>query len=148
MRVFTSRSRLCAAALVAWLFAFLALCGQVALAQPGRAIIPQLQQQFGLSEAQVRGALGALLVYVRDRLPGPQFDQLARSIPDADQIMQDVKLRGIVVRPLDRIDDYQQALSSLGIGQSVATQFPSAVVELLRTAGYDQESDMLAQVLK
>ena len=119
-----------------------------AAAQAARnTIIPQLQQRFGLSDGQVRGALGALLVYARDRLPKPDFDQLAERIPDADQIMQQVKMRGIVTGPLDNIDDYEASLSSLGIGKPVAAQFPPAVLEYLGAAGYTRERDILARVL-
>lgn len=114
---------------------------------PGQRIIPELRARFGLSDMQVRGALGALLVYVRDRLPAPEFNQLAQSIPDAEQIMQEVKLQGIVTRPLDDLEEYQQALSSLRITQSVASQFPQAVVEALGAAGYVRERDILARVL-
>ncbi|HEX2492185.1 MAG TPA: DUF2780 domain-containing protein [Steroidobacter sp.] len=116
-------------------------------AQPGRSIIPQLQERFGLNEAQVRGALGALLVFARDRLPKPDFDDLAQSIPNADHIMQEVKLRGIVTRPLDNIDDYEASLSSLGIGQPLASQFAPAVLEALGAAGHDRERDILASAL-
>ena len=58
-------------------------------ADPGLSIIPQLQERFGLSEGQVRGALGALLIFVRERLPKPEFDEVTKSIPDADHIMRE-----------------------------------------------------------
>jgi Protein of unknown function VcgC/VcgE (DUF2780) len=116
-------------------------------AGPGQAIIPQLQEQFGMSEPQVRGALGALLVFARERLPKVEFDRLAARIPNADYIMQDVKQRGIVTGPLDNIDDYENSLASLGIGQPLASRFAPAVVEYLGAAGYSLERDMLARVL-
>ena len=47
---------------IASLFAGLLLCG-TALAAPPNALVPQLQQRLGLTEPQVRGALGAMLVY-------------------------------------------------------------------------------------
>ena len=47
-------------------------------ADPGPSIIPQLQARFGLSEAQVRGALGALLIFVRERLAKQDFDAVAK----------------------------------------------------------------------
>jgi hypothetical protein len=46
-----------------------------------------------------------------------EFDELAQRIPNAESLMQEVKLRGIVTGPLDDIDDYDAALSSLGMGQ-------------------------------
>ncbi len=116
-------------------------------ADPGRSIIPQLQERFGLSEAQVRGSLGALLVFVRERLPKPEFDELSKSIPNADYIMREVHMRGIVTRPLDDIGDYEASLASLGIGQPLAAQFAPAVVEYLGAAGFEQERSMLARVL-
>lgn len=118
-----------------------------ALAQPGQSIIPHLQERFGLSEPQVRGALGALLVFVRDRLSKPEFDEFAQRIPNAERIMQEVKQRGIVTGPLDDIDDYEASLSNLGMGQPLASQFAPAVVEYLGAAGYVRERDMLARVL-
>jgi hypothetical protein len=33
---------------------------------PGQSIVPSLQEQLGLSERQALGALGALLVFVRE----------------------------------------------------------------------------------
>ena len=116
-------------------------------ADPGRSIIPQLQERFGLSESQVRGSLGALLVFVRERLPKPEFDELAKNIPNADHIMREVALRGIVTRPLDDVKEYEASLASLGIGQPLASQFAPAVVEYLYAAGFQQESSRLARVL-
>ena len=116
-------------------------------ADPGASINPQLQQRFGLSEAQVRGSLGALLVYVRERSPKTQFDELLKSIPNADYIMRDVRMRGIVTMPLDDIKDYEASLAKLGIGQPLASQFAPAVLEFLGAAGFPLEESMLARVL-
>ncbi len=116
-------------------------------ADPGRSIIPQLQERFGLSESQVRGSLGALLVFVRERLPKVEFDDLAKNIPNANHIMREVVLRGIVTRPLDNVKEYEASLASLGIGQPLASQFAPAVVEYLDAAGFRQESSRLARVL-
>ena len=118
-----------------------------AAADPGLSIIPQLQERFGLSELQVRGALGALLLYVRERLPKTQFDEVTKSIPNADYIMRDVYTRGIVTMPLDDIKDYEKSLESLGIGQPLASQFAPAVVEYLGEAGFEREQSILARVL-
>ena len=136
----TSRSFLILAA--AALFA----C-QAFAAPPAHSIIPQLEDQFGLNESQVRGALGALLVFARDRLAKQDFDQLAQRIPNAEQAMQQVKLQGIVTGPLDNHGEYETALSSLGIGQPLASQFAPAVLGYLGAAGYQRERDILARVL-
>ncbi len=116
-------------------------------ADPGRSIIPQLQERFGLSEVQVRDALGALLVFVRERLPKTEFDEVAKSIPNADYIMRDVQIRGIVTRPIDDIVEYQETLANLGIGQPLASQFAPAVLEYLGADGFERERSMLARVL-
>jgi hypothetical protein len=118
-----------------------------ASAQPGRAIIPHLQEHFGLDERQVRGALGALLVYAREQLPKPEFDDLAQRIPNASRIMEEVKLSGVVTKPLDDIDEYEQALSSLGIGQPLASRIAPAVVQYLGEAGFIHERDILARLV-
>ena len=76
------------------------------------------------------------------------FDHLAARVPNADRIMQDVKLRGIVTRPLDDIEEYQAALASLDIGQPLAAQFAPAVLDWLSAAGLDAEHDILAKVLQ
>lgn len=110
-------------------------------------MIEQLQQRFGLREPQVRGALGALLLYAREQLPKPEFDQFAQSIPDAYHIIDEVKTRGVVTRPLDDIEDYQTSLASLGIAQPIAEQFAPAVVELLGATGRTNERDTLARLL-
>ena len=145
----TSRSlwRLAAAAVFAWLLAGLAPHEHAFAAPPARSIIPQLQEQFGLNEQQVRGALGALLVFARERLPKPEFDQLAQRIPNAERAMQDVKLQGIVTGPLDNRGEYEAVLSNLGMGQPLASQFAPAVLGYLAAAGYEQERDILAGVL-
>lgn len=116
-------------------------------AAPGQSIIPVLRDKLGLTDTQARGAAGALLVYVRERLPKPEFDELAESIPNAERIMQEVKLRGIVTRPLDDLDDYEAALSSLGIGQPLASQVAPAIVEALGATGHSRERDILAGAL-
>ena len=119
----------------------------VLAAEPGLSIIPQLQERFGLSEAQVRGSLGALLIFVRERVPKPEFDRVSKSIPNADHIMRETHLNGIVTRPLDDIGDYQASLASLGIGQPLASQFAPAVVEYLGAAGFQQERSILLRVI-
>ena len=116
-------------------------------AAPGQSIVPVLQDRLGLNEAQVRGALGALLVFVREKLTKPEFDDLAETIPNADRIMQDVKLRGIVNGPIDDEDDYEAALSNLGIGQPLASQFAPAVLQALAESGHSRERDILARVI-
>src|SRR5678816_2153117 len=79
-------------------------------ADPGPTIVPQLQERFGLSEAQVRLSLGALLVFAHERLPKSQFNELSKSIPNADYIMREAHMFGIVTRPLDDIGDYEASL--------------------------------------
>ena len=127
--------------------ACLSLHQHAVAADPGPSIIPQLQERFGLSEAQVRGALGALLVFVHERLPKQDFDEVARSIPNADYIMREVHLRGIVTAPLDDVEEYEESLANLGIGQPLASQFAPAVLECLGAAGFELERSKLARVL-
>jgi len=114
----------------------------------GRSVIPQLQERLGMSEAQVRGSLGALLIFVRERLPKPEFDRVSRSIPNAERIMRETRLNGIVTGPLDHMGDYQASLASLGVGQPLASQFAPAVVEYLGAAGFQQERSILLRVIK
>jgi Protein of unknown function VcgC/VcgE (DUF2780) len=138
----------CRASIAACALALLLATVQTpAASPPGQAIVPMLEQRLGLSETQVRGGLGALLVYVRERLTKQEFDELAATIPNADRIMQDVKLRGIVNGPLDDMDDFEAALSNLGIGQPLASQFAPAVLQSLTDAGHARERDMLARVI-
>ncbi len=121
--------------------------GQRTLADPPRAeIVSRLQQQLGLNDGQVRGGLGALLVFARTRLPKTQFDELAASIPNAAHIMREVELRGIVT-PLDTLDEYEQALSRLGIDQPLAAQFAPAVLDELSATGHEREREILARVI-
>lgn len=115
--------------------------------QMRQGMIEQLEQRFGLREPQVRGALGALLLYAREQLPKPEFDEFAQSIPDAYHIIDDVKARGIVTRPLDDIEDYETSLASLGIAQPIAQQFAPAVLDVLGAAGRTHERDILARLL-
>jgi hypothetical protein len=61
--------------------------------------------------------------------------------------MQEVKMRGIVTKPLDDLDEYEEALSQLGMGQPLASQFAPAVIEYLGAAGFVQERDILAQLV-
>ena len=116
-------------------------------ADAGQSITPKLQQRFGLTEDQVRGSLGALLIFAQERLPKPQFDRLSKGIPNADYIMREARLRGIVTRPLDDIDDYEASLLNLGIGQPLASQFAPAVLEYLSAGGFEAERRLLARVL-
>lgn len=115
--------------------------------QPARSIVPLLQEQFGLNESQVRLALGALLVFARERVPKPEFDRLAQRFPNAEQAMQAVKMQGVVTGPLDDRDEYEAALASVGLPQPVASKFAPAVLEYLAAAGYQDERNILAQVL-
>lgn len=147
-RMHTYRSRLQfwrAAMLAALIVCFSA--NQPAPAQPAWSLVPALQERFGLSEQQVRGALGALLVFSRERLAKPAFDDLAERIPNAERIMQAVKQSGIVTKPIDNVGEYESILVRLGIAPSVAAQFAPAVVDLLGAAGYGREQDILWGVL-
>ena len=114
---------------------------------PRLALVPYLEQRFGLRDRQVRGALGALLVFANQRLHPNDFAELAQRIPNAAEIMQEVKLQGVVTGPLDGVDEFEQTLSNLGIGQPLASQFAPAVVEYLGAAGFQRERDLLASVL-
>jgi hypothetical protein len=116
-------------------------------AEPGPSILPQLQERLGLSAPQVRGALGALLIFVRERVPKQEFDRVSRSIPNADHIMRETRLNGIVNGPLDDIGDYQAALANLGIGQPLASRVAPTVAECLGTAGFQQERNILLRVI-
>jgi hypothetical protein len=128
--------------MLATLIACLTANGPV-LAQRAWSLVPALQERFGLSEHQVRGALGALLVFSRERLAKPEFDDLSERIPNAERIMQDVKQSGIVTKPIDNVGEYESVLVRLGIAPSVAAQFAPAVVDLLGAAGYGHEQDIL-----
>ena len=73
--------RILAALVATWSLAALLVPAHAQPASPRHSIVPMLQERLGLNETQVRGALGALLVFVRERLPKPDFDDLAESIP-------------------------------------------------------------------
>jgi hypothetical protein len=139
--------RILAALVAAWTFASLGVPAHAQPASPRRAIVSILEEQLGLNDTQVRGALGALLVFARERLPKPDFDDLAESIPNADRIMQEVKLRGVVTGPLDDMEDYERSLSNLGIGQPLASQVAPAVLQALAQTGHSRERDILAGVI-
>src|SRR5687767_13773775 len=107
MRISRSLLQLSAAVVLACLLAALAPHEHALAAPPARSIIPQLQEQFGLNQQQVRGALGALLAYALEWLPNPVFDPLAQRIPNAERAMHDVKRQGIVMGPLDNRAEYE-----------------------------------------
>jgi hypothetical protein len=133
--------------IAAGLVALLIAPQHVQAAAPGQSIVPLLQERLGMTETQVRGGLGALLVFARERLTKQDFDYLAETIPNADRIMQEIKLRGVVNGPIDNKDDYEAALSNLGIGQPLASQFAPAVLESLAATGHTRERDILARVI-
>jgi hypothetical protein len=108
--------------------------------------VTYLEKRFGLGERQVRGALGALLVFANQNLSKSDFDDLARRIPNAQQIMQTVKQQGVVNAPLDDVEEYEKTLINIGIGQPLASQIAPAVLEYLDAAGYTRERDILAGI--
>jgi hypothetical protein len=120
----------------------------VVAATVGQDAAAYLVNQFGLNDRQAKGALGALLVFAREQLPKPQFDQLAARFPNADILMQIVQQQGVVTKPLDYISDYVRSLASLGIGEKVASQIAPAVVQFLGEAGFDEEQSILAGILR
>ena len=134
------------AIVVCWLTS-LAQSQVAAAATPSAELVAHLQDTLGLSSTQARGGLGALLVFARERLPKPQFDDLASRMPNAEQAMQNVKLQGVVTGPLDDLDEYEAALVRLGIAPATASQFAPAVVDWLGVAGFPQERDILAGAL-
>jgi hypothetical protein len=107
-----------------------------------------LQQRFHLSDTQARGALGALLVYARQRLQKSDFDDLVAHVPNAAHIMQATKQHGVVNGPLDNIKEYEETLANLGIGQPLASQIAPAVLDWLGAAGYSYERDILTGIVK
>jgi|SRR5215469_2848107 len=119
-----------------------------AWAQPPTDLQAYLQQRFHLSPPQVRGALGALLVYAHQRLQKPDFNDLAAHVPNAAHIMQAVKQQGIVTGPLDDIDEYERTLANVGIEQPLASQIAPAVIEWLGAAGYSYERDILTGIVR
>jgi hypothetical protein len=120
--------------------------GAQTTASPG-SIVTYLEERFGLGDRQARGALGALLIFANQKLGQSDFNDLVQSIPNAKQIMQTVKLQGVVNGPLDSIEEYEKTLSNVGIGQPLASQIAPAVLEYLGAAGYSHERDILAGVV-
>ncbi len=116
-------------------------------ATPPGSIVAYLEGRFGLGDRQARGALGALLVFANQKLGQSDFNDLAQRIPNAQQIMQTVKLQGVVNGPLDSIEEYEKTLSNVGIGQPLASQIAPAVLEYLGAAGYVRERDLLAGIV-
>ena len=147
MHTWKQQAFACRALLFVWLLGFCAAPVVTFGAQPGQSILPMLEERFGLSEQQVRDALGALLVFTRERLPKPEFDELARTIPNADLVMQEVKLRGIVTKPIDDLSEYESVLGNSGISPTYAAEFAPAVLEALHATGHDRERDILARAL-
>jgi hypothetical protein len=88
-----------------------------------------------------------LLVFARERLPKPEFDQLAKRMPNAENIMQQTHLRGVVTHPVDDLDDYEAVLTNLGISEQSAASFAPAVLEYLSSVGYSEERDILSRVV-
>lgn len=117
-------------------------------ATEGQDIAAYLENQLGLNHVQARGSLGALLVFAREQLPKPQFDQLATRFPNAEILMENVKAQGIVTRPLDDISGYEKSLEALNISETVAAQIPPAVVQYLGDIGYDEEQAILQGILR
>ena len=146
MRYHLSRSRSAATVTLVCLFGLFAF-HEAAFPQSRKEVVSYVQEQLGLNDVQARAGLGALLVFARDRLPKPQFDQLARRMPNADVIMQETHQRGIVTGPIDDEDDYERVLMNLGMGEEVAKRFGPAVLEYLGAAGYYEERDILSRVL-
>jgi hypothetical protein len=133
-------------------WSLIALClllhAPITSAQSPTTLQAYLQQRFHLSEGQVRGALGALLVYAQQRLQKSDFDDLVAHVPNASNAIQVVKQQGIVTGPLDDIDGYEKALGNLGIGQPLASQIAPAVIEWLGAAGYSYERDILSGIVR
>jgi hypothetical protein len=134
------------------IFSLLVLCltahANTACAQPPTDLQAYLQQRFHLSAPQVRGALGALLVYAHQRLQKSDFDDLAAHVPNAAHIMQTVKQHGVVTGPLDNIGEYERTLANVGIGQPLASQIAPAVIEWMGAAGYSYERDLLTGIVR
>jgi hypothetical protein len=130
------------------LFTCLILGPATVRAQSAPNLVAYLQQRLGLSDPQARGALGALLVYAQQKLTKTDFDSLSARVPNADHIMQTVKLQGIVTGPMDDVDEYEKALASLGIGEPLASQVVPAVLDYLGSTGHDTERDILAGIVE
>lgn len=112
-----------------------------------KPIVAYVQEQLGVNDQQARAGLGALLVYARDRLPKPEFDQLAQRMPNAEMLVEQTKARGVVTRSIDDTDEFVAVLGRLGMGPEAATQFGPTVLNYLNAAGYSEERDILASVL-
>ena len=141
------RLRFSAVAVLAVFLASFATLDALA-APPGKAVAAYLEEQLGLNENQVRGALGALLVFAREQMSKPDFDDFARRIPNAETMMQDAKQSGVVTKPLDDVSDYEESLASLGIGSATASQVAPAVLDYLQAAGFDRERATLSRILR
>jgi Protein of unknown function VcgC/VcgE (DUF2780) len=115
--------------------------------RPG-TLVEHLQEHLGLNNRQARGALGALLVFAQERLHPTDFDELARSIPNAEHIVREARLQGVVTQPLDSVDDFETTLSNVGIGQPLASQIAPTVIAYLGTHGHQRERDLLARVMR
>lgn len=148
MRAATSRFRFILMAICCGLLVASAGYETGSAAAPSAGMMEYLEQRLGLNDVQVHGALGALLVFARDRLPKPEFDTLTARFPNAENMMEDAKLRGIVTRPLDDVETYEASLETLGIPRPIAAQFVQGVLDYLDSAGYEDEHDILSKVVR
>lgn len=112
-----------------------------------KPVVTYVQERLGLNDQQARAGLGALLVFARDHLPKPEFDQLAQRMPNAEMLVEQTRARGVVTSSIDDSDEFVAVLGRLGIGPQVAAQFGPTVLDYLGSAGYSQERDILSRVL-
>ena len=119
---------------------------QANASDPGRSIIPQLQEKIGFSEWQVRGSLGACSSSFVSGFRRCNSTSREKDFRTPTTSCARLTLRGIVTRPLDDVRSSEASLASLGIGQPLASEFAPAVVEYLEAAGFQRESSQLARV--
>ncbi len=105
------------------------------------SLTDMLSSKLGLSPAQSKAGVGAILAYAEGALPSAEFQKISAAIPGAGDNIRAAKEAGGVTGPITDEAGLNAAFGKLGISPETASQLIPAVTDYVgKVAGPDTAS--------
>ena len=128
-------------------------------------LIQQIIENLGVSEEQANGGAGLIFQFLKDKLSGDDFGQIANMVPGLDSMIEAAPnleqasssggvaglLGGIAsalgAGKLSDLANLSEGFSQLGLSSDMIGQFAPTIISFIEQQGGDNLVDMIKKVL-
>jgi hypothetical protein len=112
------------------------------------ALVGSLTGGTGLSAEQAGGGLGSIMSLAQNKLPGADYDALAKVLPNGSTYLKMAKDAGVLTTPINDVGRLNSAMSKLGISPSQASDLYSSVTDFVSKSGGQSLGNSLGALLQ